>query len=541
MATALVPLRGQYLGARTDRQATQGWTPSARSPNDDLLGDLPMLRARHRDAIRNYPLASSAMNTYVWCAIGNGLTFRPRVDREYLVSRGYLEASDAAGDEIEGQLSRVLSLWLASPWSSYTGTMNGAAQQRLTIESRLSNGDHFVVPRRRRIAGWPFTVSLQHIEADLVSTPATITRTMRVVDGIEYAADGVPVAAYVANHYPHQRLLVDRRSWSRVPLYDTTGRVVWHHADIRRSAQARGVPLFASGLESVKMLTDYAENELTAAINDSIFTVAYYSALGQTLLPDMVPIDPETGLPVLPAAGDANPALQATATLPAPRIKLGSGNVLNMKHGEELKPIESSRPAAGFTPFFDAQVKLFAASSGLAPELILRHFSQNFSASRGAINESWRSVLGQRSIEVETVWLPARELVIEDAIFARLIDLPGFFEDPLARQAWLGCQVTGPVQGSLNPLQDAKAAEVRVNTGYSSIDAEAAQHNGADGDEVHDQRAKETRKRVRDGLEAPISAARPVAVYPDRQELDDEEQAQIDADLADPADAEEET
>ena len=50
-------LTGGYSGAKIDRAQLSRWLPTAGSANVDTIRDLPMLRARSRDQLRNAPVA----------------------------------------------------------------------------------------------------------------------------------------------------------------------------------------------------------------------------------------------------------------------------------------------------------------------------------------------------------------------------------------------------------------------------------------------------------------------------------------------------
>ena len=58
-------LYGDYTGARKDRRQTQAWQTIDGSADQVTLPDLPALRERSRDLIRNAPLATGAINTVV--------------------------------------------------------------------------------------------------------------------------------------------------------------------------------------------------------------------------------------------------------------------------------------------------------------------------------------------------------------------------------------------------------------------------------------------------------------------------------------------
>ena len=53
---------GGYTGARLDRRQTKAWRTADGSADNVTLPDLPMLRERSRDLLRNAPLATGAVN-----------------------------------------------------------------------------------------------------------------------------------------------------------------------------------------------------------------------------------------------------------------------------------------------------------------------------------------------------------------------------------------------------------------------------------------------------------------------------------------------
>lgn len=69
-ARAMAAIAGGYIGASRSRMALSQWTTRANDADTDTLMDLPTLRSRSRDLIRNAPLASGAINTVCTNAVG---------------------------------------------------------------------------------------------------------------------------------------------------------------------------------------------------------------------------------------------------------------------------------------------------------------------------------------------------------------------------------------------------------------------------------------------------------------------------------------
>jgi hypothetical protein len=83
---------------------------------------------------------------------------------------------------------------------------------------------------------------------------------------------------------------------------------------------------------------------------------------------------------------------------------------------------------------------------------------------------------------------------------ARLPRRAGFFANPLVRQAYLGCQWSGPIMGQLNPLEEVNAA--REARGYGRLHArgrDGGAHRRRRLGAKHHQREKEHRSASRLG------------------------------------------
>ncbi len=483
---------GQFAGAK-ERPNTRGWGPRAQSPNADTVGDQQSLRSRGRDAERNFALAASAMITFDTCVIGTGLRPMPRIDY------GYLGISEDAATALSSTFMRHYTLWANSRESSFDQSATFGQQQRVSLAARLLNGDHWVVFRFD--APGPYGFALQHIEADLVRTPPRVPADAgQIVDGVEFDGNGVAIAIHVAPAYPDDLQGSNNPdAWVRVPIFAGTTRVVLHQCGRRRAGQARGTTIFAPVLEDLKGLTDFSESALTTAINDSIFTGIFKTPRGSTLLQNtmLTARDPETGALIATS-------IEATG-LPKPP-KLGSGNSISMYDDETYEAVESKRPSPQFDPFWSSGVKRFGAGIGLPPELILRAFTASFSASKGAVNEGFRTIYSVRGDEETNLCNPVYEMFFTVLQLRGILRLPRFAEDPLARAAYLNRAWSGPIPGSMNPLDEARAAEIRLDKLITTHEEETADYSGESWESNHAQQVKEHRAQEADRLRLPLAA-----------------------------------
>ena len=78
---------------------------------------------------------------------------------------------------------------------------------------------------------------------------------------------------------------------------------------------------------------------------------------------------------------------------------------------------------------------------------------------------------------------PVYEMWLSEAVALGRVKAPGFFSDPLVRAAWCGARWIGPVQGSLDPLKEAKAAVLLIQNALKTHSQVAREMGGGDWDE----------------------------------------------------------
>ena len=80
----VLALAGGYNGARRDKAQLSSWNPGSGSPTTDAVADLPTLRDRSRDEMRNSGVAAGALNGAITGTVGTGLSANPVPDHELL-------------------------------------------------------------------------------------------------------------------------------------------------------------------------------------------------------------------------------------------------------------------------------------------------------------------------------------------------------------------------------------------------------------------------------------------------------------------------
>ena len=147
---------------------------------------------------------------------------------------------------------------------------------------------------------------------------------------------------------------------------------------------------------------------------------------------------------------------------------------------------------------------MMGAALEIPSEVLLKEFNSSYSASRAALLEAWEAFRMRRSWFIDSFCQPVYELWLAEAVAIGRIKAPGFFDDPLVRDAWCGSRWIGPVQGSLDPLKEANADVTLINAGLKTHEQATTERGNGDFEENAEQLKREN--EVLDLPEIPITA-----------------------------------
>lgn len=487
-ARMFMAVAGGYTGAARARRQTSEWKVSQNASADaDILTDLPTLRDRSRDLVRNEPLAAGAIGGVVTSVVGTGLALQSRICADALNMSEEQAAAWQKATEAEW------CLWAEGTACDATRTQNFYGLQSLVFRSALESGDTFAATPMREISGMPYKLCLQIIEADQVSNPKDAMDTDRLSGGVELDGWRAPVAYHVRKSHPGAINRVSME-WDRFPAFgERSGRrQVIHLYDKLRPGQTRGVPYLAPVIETMKMLGRYTEAELMAAVVAGMFTVFVESESGGINPADPSGIGSETGA----GASDKD-------------VKLGVGAIVDLSPGEKISTANPGRPNQAFDGFVLSLCRFIGLALELPYEVLIKHFTASYSASRAALMEAWKFYRRRRSWLADMFCQPVYEAWMDEAVAIGRIAAPGYFDDPIMRRAYLGAEWVGDGPISLDPVKDVTAAEKRVQLGISTRQKETALHDGGDWEANHAQLVREEEARERDGLNTAPVASQP--------------------------------
>ncbi len=483
-ARAMMALSGSYIGASRSRNSMKSWFTSSQDADADLIPDLPLLRSRSRDLIRNQPLATGAIGTNVITVIGTGLRLQSEIDRDFLG----MEEQEA--DAWQQHTEREFKLWANSLNCDLTQHANFCNLQDLAFRSMLENGDVLVNLPMDQTQENPYSTRIQLIEADRICNKDNKRDNAKLVAGVALNSAGAAQAYHVLNRHPNS-LPFGKKKWVVMPAQNSHGlQRTWLLYDRLRVHQNRGAPYLAPVIEPLKQLGRYTDAELMAAVISGMFTVFVKSEAGDTSLLGANDLD-----------GDTKPDRST--------YELGNGLIIEGIPGDGIEVINPGRPNDSFDPFVQAVLRQIGVALEMPFEILIKHFTASFSASKAAILEAWRAFRRRRLFMARYFCQPIYAAWMAEAVSLGRISAPGFFDDPLIRQAYLGSTWQGDGQGSINPANESSAAGTRLALGITTLADEIANYDGGDPDSKHKRRVHERRAAERDGLLAPPPTAAP--------------------------------
>lgn len=462
-----------HHGASRIKKSLLGWLSSGKSPDDDITDNLELMRERCRDLFMGAPLATGALKTLRTNVVGTGIRPKAKLDTAFLgISQEDAEAWESAAE-------REFNLFATR--CDVRRKMDFYEMQALVILAENMSGEVFATLPMIQKAGDTYALKINLIEADRIKTPPTKTESLRLRGGIEDDEYGCPVAYYVAKVHPKDSY-AGKVEFERILAFGakTGRRNILHIMESERPGQRRGVPLLAPVIEQLKQLTRFSEAELMNCIVSALMTIFITSENPEETFEENISDE----MKVDKADQDS--------------IEMGYGNIVNLAPGEKIEMANSNRPSVNFDAFVLSMARQVGTATDIPVEILTKHFTASYSASRAALLEFWKSVRMRRGWLISQFCQPIYEEVITEAVARGRLKAPGFFSDPAIKAAWCGTEWYGTAQGQIDPLKEAKAAVVRIDNCLSTRTKEAAEISGGDFEYIVKERSKEE-KRIKEG------------------------------------------
>lgn len=419
----------------------RGWFPSRRGPQREAAS-APVVRDRVRDAIRNNPIATAALDILDTYVIGDGISVKPLVRdpvlREQLIDdwEEWAEYCDYDGvTDWYGMLSRVHRAW----------KQDGESYIRL-----IPTDD-------------PIPLRLQIIEADHVPFKSRqLDGGHRIVDGAELDARGRLVAWWVCPRHPGDESLASNDP-IRVPVSE-----ILHIYKPKRPGQLRAASEFVSTLVRMKVLDDWDDVQLERQRTANLF-------LGFIRKPSADPLLERDG------DGEEPPPEEEE-----PPLGFEPNTLQELAPGEEMQFSDPPGASEGYKDFSRAQLRRISSALGIPYPLMTGDFDElNDRVVRVAMGAFKRRSLQEiNHVMVPQMCRPVRRAFASALVLARRVDDPA----PVCRVRW-----TAAAWPYIHPVQDVQATGLEIKHGLKSR-SEAVLERGYDA-ETQDQEFADDKER----------------------------------------------
>lgn len=483
---------GAYEGASHTKKSMQGWHTSLGDANSDTVFDMATLRSRGRDLVRNNSIAASASNVHKNGVIGTGLKLHPKINNEFL------NITDEEARAWERDVKFKFNSWAKNKVSfDIQKKINFYESQQLVITSVFAAGDIFATTPRVKRKGIEQDTRIQLIEGDRVCNPNGKINGPRLTEGVEVDGNGAPIAYHIRKTHPHAVNPIDLKNDTvRIPAFGPkTGRQnVLHIFNMERPDQRRGVSGLAVIMTKVKQLGRYTDAEIMAAVVSGMFTVFVKKEIEDEDILDEALTDQESEtFPKVTGGGFDQGAEDNT-------YRMGNGSIVGMGKGDSVEFANPSRPNTAYDPFVNSIYKEMGASLDIPYEVLLKHFSSSYSASRAAILELWKMFKVKRQWMANQYCQPIFETWLSEAISKGQVEAPGFFDSNLVKSAYCGCAWVGDSKGQIDPVKETLGMQMQEDRGYMTAEQITTELHGTEWDRNMSQRKKEQNIRVEFGL-----------------------------------------
>lgn len=450
-----------FQGAQGGR-LTLDWIASILSADQEIKGNLRLLRARGRELSRNNPVAKSYLKLLVANVLGEkGIGYKPQV-------RNNDKSLNQAFNE---KIERAWCDWSKRGICTVDGKLSFRALQNLVLKTLATDGEIFV----RRVKGFEgnkFRYALQLIDADQVDhlyTRAASKQENEIRMGVEVDQWGRPVAYFVNRQHPSD--LGGSLVKERIPAEQ-----ILHLYDPERVQQTRGITWFHPCMLELRMLGGYVEAELVAARTGA-------AKMGFLKYTD--------------ASAYEQPNDDAAAT-GRYRIEAQPGVIETLPPGMDFTAWNVDHPAGAFPTFVKAMLRFISSSLGVSYNALASDLEGvNYSSMRSGLlieRDQWKML---QSLVKEQLMQPIFEDWLSMALLSGALVLDSrdpnrFLEGKWEARGWVW----------VDPLKDVQAGILGIGAGLTSRDALISEQGG-DVEEVFEELSEE--KKLADELKLDVS------------------------------------
>lgn len=408
-----------FRGVGTESPALINFNPYTRSSDEELLYyDRYRLISRSRYLYSNTPIGKSIIDVLVSHIVGTGLRLQ------------------IADRDIEAEFNKWASKHDFGCYDSFDQI------QELVMKHVLLDGDILV----HAMSDATNELDIQLIPSERISNPGCSSNTDTMRNGVELDANGYPINYHILTKHPSE----PGYTYTKVPIYEGDEKTSWLVFKRDRSDSHRGIPIFTPCIEEFRMLYKYVESELVASV---------VSANQVTIVKTEAPQSD-------PFASTEQKEFSDGSIRNI--VKVNPGGILHIGVNDSVEQINPNRPNQQFGAFIDTVTKHICTGCGLSYEFVTMSFNANYSASKAAMAQSWKTISSYRKALIKYFCNPVFNIWCKLHGYGEIDDID-----------WIG-----PNKGVLDDLKEIQAATARVELGISSRTEECEELRGKSWDIV---------------------------------------------------------
>jgi lambda family phage portal protein len=467
-----------FAGAAQNRLLVD-WIWSHLSADQEIRGELSILRGRSRELVRNDAWARRFVRLNVVNVIGAGIRLQARVIR----------ADGLPNDRVNTAIEGGFQDWGRAVNASADRRLSWLGLQRLALKGLAMDGEFLA----RILRGFPndYGFAVQPLDPDQLDhtfnqLPTNGRNEIRL--GVEVDSWGAPAAYHLWRGHPTES--AKRRERIRVPAEE-----IVHLYDPDRVNQTRGVPWLTPVMLDANMMRGYFEAELVAARVAAAKMGHYVNTMA-----DGGPDEDEKDTAVL--ADNVEPGL--TKKLP---------------YGWTFQGWDPQHPTTAFPEFTSAVLHRMASGLGVSYASLTNDLGDtSYSSSRvGLLDERdhYRDTQG---------WVIEQLHQRVYAAWVAMARLAGKLDARVRPEDFLKVQWVPRGWAWIDPTKDIEAAILEIQNGLGSRRQKLAEQ-GQDLEEVLDDLVAEQALITEKGLTlgAPVSAPAKPTIGRPADEIDDPE------------------
>lgn len=512
---------GGLEGAERTKRETVMWSPPMVSPDRAINPGKRMADARGKDMTLNDGYTQGAVRTQKDSIVGASYRLNAKPDHRVILGsdtnygQGWAEECASVAEarfnlasesedgwfDASGQLSftGMLRLWVGA--FCYTGEMIGTVEWQDSDPSR------------------PFNTAIQMISPDRLRNRDGLPDGYdprsgnKLSGGVEMNRNNKPIRFHIRRGYEGDWDVRDLDTWDIVEARKPWGRrQVIFVRDPNLIDQTRGISEMTAALAHSNMTKMYSELVLQRAVVEASYAASVESELPNADI--IAAMGGNNGPEGFENAIGAYMSMLQDFLGASDNIAVDGVKIPHFFPGTKLNVQALTSASGGIgSDFENSLIRKLAATFGVGFSEMSRNFKEfNYSGIKAEMALIERTMNSKKKFGADRVATQIYQLWFEEEMAAGNLPLPRGrnrtdFYKPLMKDAYTRCSWIASGRGQVDELKETQAAMLRIKSGLSTYEREAAKL-GSDWREDAAQRAKEEKVFTTLGLDYSLDAQR---------------------------------